>query len=67
MTYAEIASALRHCSKIGDCDVTCPRAGTGEGCITGLKIEAANAIEQLSAELAVAENLLKKWGSDHNA
>ena len=65
MTYQEIVSALRHCATPETCDVSCPRAGIGEGCIRGLKIEAAAAIEKLSARENFADTvLMAKWIKD---
>lgn len=56
MTYDEIVDALRHCADPSTCDPTCPRAGIGHGCIRGLKLEAATAIEQLLTAVAVLAN-----------
>jgi len=44
--YENIVKSLRHCAE-NDCSPECPRAGIGKGCISGLKREAADAIEEL--------------------
>lgn len=45
--YEDLVKSLRYCAEY-DCTTVCPRAGTGNGCITRLKKEAADAIEELS-------------------
>ena len=74
MTYQEIADALRHCSDPGTCTPDCPRAGTGNGCIRGLKLEAAAAIHDLLSERTSVDKLtndglllLKYWPEAINA
>ena len=47
--YEDLVKSLRYCAEY-DCTTVCPRAGTGNGCITRLKKEAADAIEELSRE-----------------
>ena len=47
--YENIVNSLRYCAE-NDCSPKCPRAGIGKGCIAGLKREAADAIEELSAK-----------------
>lgn len=67
-TFADLAEALRCCSRTGDCPSSCPRHNHDlRGCITRLKLDAAEAIEQLSAQAAVAENPLKRWEASHDA
>ena len=57
MTYQEIADALRHCSDPSTCTPACPRAGTGNGCIRGLKLEAAAAIDDLLSKCPSVDKL----------
>ena len=45
--YEDLVKSLRYCAEY-DCTTVCPRAGTGNGCITRLKKDAADAIEELS-------------------
>ena len=45
--YEDLVKSLRYCAEY-DCTTVCPRAGTGNGCITRLKKEAADVIEELS-------------------
>lgn len=53
--YEETIKALRHCAEY-DCSAECPRAGIGRGCVSGLKREAADAIEELSVMLDAAND-----------
>jgi len=55
--YEDLVKSLRYCAEY-DCTTVCPRAGTGNGCITRLKKEAADAIEELSREYeSIAKSL----------
>lgn len=62
--YEDLVTSLRYCAEY-DCTTVCPRAGTGNGCITRLKKEAADAIEDLifllTASNEVVANRRPKW------
>lgn len=62
--YEDLVKSLRYCAEY-DCTTVCPRAGTGNGCITRLKKDAADAIEDLIAALTasneVVANRRPKW------
>lgn len=51
--YENIVKALRCCTTY-DCPPDCPRQGYGKGCITALKKDAANAIEELEHKYSKA-------------
>ena len=57
--YEDLVKSLRYCAEYG-CTTVCPRAGTGNGCITRLKKEAADAIEELSRENRSLANTVNK-------
>ena len=55
--YAELVKlvkALRYCAEY-DCTVDCPRSSVGAGCISGMKHDAADAIEELLKEVQSRE------------
>lgn len=62
--YEDLVKSLRYCAEY-DCTTVCPRAGTGNGCISRLKKEAADAIEDLifllTASNEVVANRRPKW------
>ena len=61
MSNDEIIKALRYCANY-DCTSECPRAGIGNGCIRGLKLEAADAIEELQQKTNRVCGTCRKYG-----
>jgi len=64
--YEDLVKSLRYCAEY-DCTTVCPRAGTGNGCITRLKKEAADAIEELQRQIIVTKKCYQMMAEAYEA
>lgn len=61
--YAELVKAIRYCSEHDNCGSRCPRFERNEDCVGQLAKDAADAIEELLAELTTIRKQFPRWTS----